>query len=127
MEVPVQFFQSVVAIELAVTGTLLFQIRFFEPRETAEATGRDLPGPWLRLFMAVILGATVFGSLYAMAAGGQRTAAIGVTVGLAISLLPILLRALPTLTSSRAGATVTVLGLNAYAMIVATTVVLLND
>jgi hypothetical protein len=126
MEFPVQFFQSVIAIEVATAGALLFQIDFFEPRERAEARGRDLPDPWLRLFMAAALGATVFGSLYAIAAGGQRTAAIAVTVGLAISLLPILLGVLPRLSSSRGGATVTVTGLVAFGAIVATTVVLLN-
>ena len=126
MDVPVQFFQSVIAIEVTITGALLFQIDFFKPRETAEARRGDVPGPWLRLLMAVILGATVFGSLYAIATGGQRTAAIAVTVGLAISVLPILLRVLPTLTSSRNDATVTVLGLVAYVLIVATTVLLLN-
>jgi hypothetical protein len=31
VEVPVQFFQSVIAIELAVAGALLWQIRYFEP------------------------------------------------------------------------------------------------
>jgi hypothetical protein len=126
MEIPVQFFQSVIAIELAITGALLFQIHFFEPQEPAGSRRGDLPGPWSRLFMAVVLGATVFGSLYAISAGGQRTAAIAVTVGLAISLLPILLRVLPRLTSSRDDAAVTVLGLVAYVVIVATTVVLLN-
>jgi hypothetical protein len=29
VDVPVQYFQSVIAIELAVTGALLWQIRFF--------------------------------------------------------------------------------------------------
>jgi len=29
VEVPVQYFQSVIALETAVTGVLLFQIRFF--------------------------------------------------------------------------------------------------
>ena len=30
MDVPVQYFQSVIAIELAVSGALLWQMRFFE-------------------------------------------------------------------------------------------------
>jgi hypothetical protein len=30
--VPIQYFQSVIAVELAVTGALLFQIRYFAPR-----------------------------------------------------------------------------------------------
>jgi hypothetical protein len=36
VEVPVQYFQSVIAVETAVTGVLLFQIRFF-------ATNKDAP------------------------------------------------------------------------------------
>jgi len=30
VDVPVQYFQSVIATEVAVTGVLLFQIRFFD-------------------------------------------------------------------------------------------------
>jgi hypothetical protein len=94
-DVPVQFYQSVIAAELAVAGALLFQIRFFAPRDIADGN-RRLPGPWLRLAMAVVLGATIFGSLYAMKHGG-RAADEAIIVGLAISLLPILLRVLPPL------------------------------
>ena len=36
VDVPVQYFQSVIALETAITGVLLFQIRFF-------ATGKDAP------------------------------------------------------------------------------------
>src|SRR5262245_66642045 len=96
MEVPVQFFQSVIAIELAITGALLFQIRYFEPRQAAEGE-RALPSPWIRLGMAVVLAATVYGSLYAISTGGQRTAAIAVTIGLAVSALPVLLAVRPPL------------------------------
>jgi len=35
VDVPVQYFQSVIGIELAVTGALLWQIRFFESRQSA--------------------------------------------------------------------------------------------
>jgi len=35
VDLPVQYFQSVIAIELAVTGALLWQIRFFESRQSA--------------------------------------------------------------------------------------------
>jgi hypothetical protein len=60
VEVPVQYFQSVIAIELAVAGALLWQIRFFE----SSATTREqthLPDSRLRLAVALVLGATVFG------------------------------------------------------------------
>jgi hypothetical protein len=94
-DVPIQYFQSVIAIELAVTGALLFQIRYFAPhRDQAE---EDLPDPLLRLAVAVVLGATLFGSLEAMLHGGDKTAAAAVMIGLAVSLLPILLRVLPPL------------------------------
>ncbi len=98
-EVPVQFYQSVIAIELAIAGALLFQIRFFSPRDAADPD-RDLPDPRTRLAMAVVLGTTVFGSLYAIKSGG-RAADEAVTVGLAISLVPILLRALPHWAATR--------------------------
>ena len=126
MEIPVQYFQSVIAIELAVAGALLFQIHYFEPREVAEAKGRRLAHPWVRLLMALVLGTTVFGSLYAMSSGGHRTAAMAVTVGLAVSVLPILLRVLPAWKGSRADTTATITGLVVYAIVVAGFVVLLN-
>ena len=49
----------------------------------------------MRLLMLIVLAATLFGSLEAMREGGGRWAAVSVTVGLAVSLLPILLRVLP--------------------------------
>ena len=97
MDVPVQYYQSIIAIELALAGALLFQIRFFVPREEAERAGERLPDPRIRLVMAVIIGATVFGSLAAMLHDAPKPAAIAVTVGLVVSLLPILLRVLPPL------------------------------
>ena len=128
MEVPVQFFQSVIAIEVAITGALLFQVRYFETRDTTEGTERPLPDARVRLLMAAILGATVFASLYGIATGGQTSLAIAVTVGLAASVLPILLRVLPPLvTSSRSDATVTGVGLVLLVLIVATVVVLLDS
>ena len=48
-EVPIQFFQSVVAIELAVTGALLFQVRYFSPRERTVREDVRLPSATLRL------------------------------------------------------------------------------
>jgi len=66
VEVPVQYFQSVIAIELAVAGALLWQVRFFESSATAREQ-EHLPDPGLRLALALVLGATVFGSLWGMA------------------------------------------------------------
>src|SRR5262245_2798695 len=132
MDVPVQFFQSVIAVELAVTGALLWQIRFFESSDAARRDTDRLPDARLRLGMAIVLGATVFGSLWAIADEGPRWAALAVTVGLAISLVPILLRVLPPLakdaaTNERdAGYAVTVLGLIGYVVVVAGFLVLLD-
>jgi hypothetical protein len=123
VEVAVQYYQSVIAIETAVTGVLLFQIRFFE--SDAEAPGRSGPDPRVRLLMLVVLTATIFGSLEAIREGGGRWVAVLVTVGLAISILPILLRVLPPLrrdveTHQRdPHFWITVLGLVLYALIVA--------
>jgi hypothetical protein len=130
VDVPVQYYQSIIAIELAVTGALLFQIRFFVPRGETEREGEHLPDPRLRLLLAVIIGATVFGSLAALLHQWQKPAAIAVTIGLAVSLLPILLRALPPLTW-RAGPTerdpnfaVTIFGLILYVAVTAGAVIL---
>jgi heme/copper-type cytochrome/quinol oxidase subunit 4 len=132
VDVPVQYFQSVIAIELAVTGALLWQIRFFEPRSEARASGKDLPDARLRVGLALVLGVTIFGSLWAMADEGPKWAALVVTLGLAVSLVPIVLRVLPPLTKD--GATkerdphylVTVVGLLLYTMVVASVLVLLD-
>jgi hypothetical protein len=90
--VPVQFFQSVIAVELAIVGALLWQIRFFDREDTqAETSRRD---PRLQLLLLVVLTAILFGSLEALRDGGGQLAALLLTVGLAVSLLPILLRVL---------------------------------
>ena len=128
MDVPVQYFQSVIAIETAVTGVLLFQIRFFD-------TGRDGPtesgvDPRLRVLLLIVLTATVFGSLEAIREHWGSWSAVLVTVGVAISVLPILLRVLPPLhrdaqTQQRhAHYWITVLGLVLYALIVTVIVAL---
>ena len=122
VDVPVQYFQSVIALATAVTGALLFQIRFF-------ATSKDAPpesdvDPRLRVLLLLVLTATVFGSLEAIREGRGRGSAVLVTVGLAVSVLPILLRVLPPL--HRDARTqqrhphywITVLGLVLYAVIV---------
>jgi hypothetical protein len=91
MDVPVQYFQSVIAVETAVTGVLLFQIRFFEPNKD---TPKELAvHPRLRGLLLIVLTATIFGSLEAIREGWGSWAGVLVTVGLAVSVLPILLRA----------------------------------
>ena len=88
------------------------------PRQESNA------GPRLRLLILIVLTATVFGSLEAIREGWGRWSAVLVTCGLAVSLLPILLRVLPPL--QRDARTqqrdphywITVLGLAVYAVIV---------
>ena len=122
MDVPVQYFQSVIAVETAVTGVLLFQIRFFETsKDTPKELGVD---PRLRVLMLIVLTATIFGSLEAIRERWGSWSAVLVTVGLAISALPILLRVLPTLRRDAQTQQrnphywITVLGLVLYAVIV---------
>ena len=132
MDVPVQFFQSVIAIELAVTGELLWEIRFFESGDRARRDSEHLPDSRLRLGLALVLGLTLFGSLWAIADEGPKWAALAVTVGLAISLIPILLRVLPPLAKDAStderdpDYVVTVLGLILYVAVVAGVLVLLD-
>jgi len=92
-EVPIQYFQSVIAIELAVAGALLFQVRYFD----RDGASRSQSDPRMLLFMAIVLAATLFGCLEAMREGWGYLAAVLVTVGLAVSVVPILLRVLPPL------------------------------
>src|SRR4029453_13019306 len=89
VDVPVQYFQSVIAIEVAVAGALLWQMRFFES-SSAPREGEPLPDARLRVALALVLGGTVFGSLWAMADEGPKWAALVVTIGLAVSRVPIL-------------------------------------
>jgi hypothetical protein len=132
MDVPVQYFQSVIAVELAVAGALLWQIRFFEPRDAPQRDGESLPSARLRLGLALVLGSTVFGSLWAMADEGPRWAAMAVTLGLAVSTIPIVLRALAPLAKDagtgerRRNDAATVAGLLAYTALVAGFLVLLD-
>jgi hypothetical protein len=91
VDIPVQFFQSTVTIELAVAGALLWEIRYFERGGPAARDGRQLPDARLQLLFALIIAATVFGSLWAIADHGGALAATLVTVGVAISLVPILI------------------------------------
>jgi hypothetical protein len=130
--VPVQFFQSVIAVELAITGALLWQMRFFESRDVTRRESERLPDARLRLGLALVLGTTLFGSLWAIADEGPKWAALAVTVGLAVSLIPILLRVLPPLAKDAATRerdpdyAVTVLGLVLYIAVVAGFLVLLD-
>jgi hypothetical protein len=132
VDVPVQYFQSVIATEVAVIGALLWQIRYFEPRDSARRDGERLPDPRLRLGLALVMGATLFGSLWAIADEGPKWAALAVTIGLGVSLLPIVLRVLPPLardakTDERdPDYAVTIVGLLLYVAVVAGFLVLLD-
>ena len=127
-DVPVQYFQSIITVLLAVAGALLFQVRFFELTHSERTKEVD---PLLRLVMMAVITATLFTSLEAMREGWGRLAAALVTTGLALSLLPILLRVLPPLTRDLKTKQrdphlwVTVLGLILYCAIVTTIVVLI--
>jgi hypothetical protein len=92
---PVQYFQSIITIQLAVAGALLFQVRFFDTSNTKPGAQVD---PRLRLVIIVVIAATFFVSLEAMREGWGASAAALVTAGLALSVLPILIRVLPPLT-----------------------------
>jgi hypothetical protein len=132
VDVPVQYFQSVIAIELAVAGALLWQIHYFQSGDEARRAGERLPDARLRLGLALVLGATLFGSLWAMADEGPKWAAVAVTIGLSISLVPILIRLLPPLakdaeTNERdPDYAVTIVGLVLYVAVVAGVLVLLD-
>jgi hypothetical protein len=93
--VPVQFFQSIIAAQLAVAGALLFQVRFFD---TSNDKSRSQVDPRLRLVLVLVIAATLFVSLEAMREGWGSAAAALVAGGLAVSVLPILLGVLPPLT-----------------------------
>jgi hypothetical protein len=107
-------------------------MRYFEPGDATRREKADRPDSRLRLGLAIVLGATVFGSLWAIADEGPKWAAVAVTIGLAVSLIPILLGVLPPL--ARDAATkerdpdyaVTVLGLVLYVGAVAGVIVLLD-
>jgi hypothetical protein len=121
-DVPVQYFQSVIAIQLAVTGALLWNIRYFD-RRSDDPTNHPAPNPWRLLVVSIVLAATLFGCLHAILHGGQERAASAVTIGLSLSMTPILLRVLPPLRAAdRSGrashAPVTVVGLVLYFAIV---------
>lgn len=95
-------------------------------------TGSSLPDPRLQLLFVLLLGATLFGSLWAIADERKALAATLVTIGVATSLLPVLIRVLPPLardarTSERdASYAVTVVGLILYAVVVGGVIALIN-
>jgi hypothetical protein len=130
VEIPGQFFQSTIAIELAVAGALLWQLRYFE-RDRA-LRDRELPHPRLQLLFLLVLGATLFGSLWAIADEGKALAATLVTTGVAVSLLPIVIRVLPPLardahtTERDPDYAVTVVGLFVYVVVVGAIIALIN-
>jgi hypothetical protein len=131
MNVPVQYFQSVIALELAVAGALLWQMHYFETN-TARRESDHLPDARIRVGLVFVLGTTLFGSLWAMADEGPKWAALVVTIGLAISLIPILLRVLPPLAKDATtnkrdpGYAVTVAGLLLYVLLVAGALIFLD-
>jgi hypothetical protein len=131
-DVPVQFFQSTIAIELAVAGALLWEIRFFDRDSAAARDRQELPDARLQLLFALVLGVTLFGSLWAIAEEGQVLAASLVVTGVAVSLLPFLVYVLPPLardarTSERdANYAVTVGGLFVYVLVVGGVIALIN-
>jgi hypothetical protein len=128
VEIPVQFFQSTIAIELAVAGALLWQLRYFD----RALRDRELPHPRLQLLFLLVLGATLFGSLWAIADEGKALAATLVTTGVAVSLLPIVIRVLPPLardahtTERDPDYAVTVVGLFVYVVVVGAIIALIN-
>ncbi len=130
-DVPVQYFQSVITIELAVAGALLWQMRYFEPQDGRRA-GDRLPDARLRLALALVLGATIFGSLWAIADEGPKWAAVAVMLGLSISVVPIMVRVLPPLTTDAEtkerdpGYWITVAALMGYVVLVALVLVVLD-
>ena len=132
MDVPVQFFQSTITIELAVAGALLWEIRYFDREGAAARDRQELPDARLQLFFALVLGATLFGSLWAIADEGTALAASLVTAGVAVSLLPFLVHVLPPLardarTSERdAKYPVAVVGLVLYILVVGGVIALIN-
>jgi preprotein translocase subunit Sec61beta len=53
---PVQYFQSIITIQLAVAGALLFQVRFFDNSNAKSGPQVD---PRLRLVVIAVIAATL--------------------------------------------------------------------
>ena len=60
-DVTLQYLQSLIAIQLGVTGALHFQIRLTPQRGTRRES-EHVPDIYLRLAFAVVIGATLFKS-----------------------------------------------------------------
>jgi hypothetical protein len=75
---------------LAVAAALLWQMRYFESKDATRREGERLPDSRLRVGLFLVLGTTLFGSLWAIADEGPKWVALAVTVGLAVSLVPIM-------------------------------------
>ena len=71
MSIPPQYFQSIIALELAVTGALLWQIHYFDREPEAEVRGRALPHPLVRGVVALVLLGTILGSLLGIVYGDR--------------------------------------------------------
>jgi hypothetical protein len=133
MSVPPQYFQSIIALELAVTGALLWQIQYFEHDPVPNVGSRALPHPLVRGLVALVLLGTILGSLLGILHEGGKAVAILVGIGFMGSLLPIHLRVLPPLTRSDEAESrdrhilVTILGLLAYVLIAVAFVVVLGS
>jgi hypothetical protein len=131
VDVPVQFFQSMIAIELAVAGALLWQMRFFEPRMRASVRANVFPT------LAYVLASPSFWAQPCSGPCGRsqtkgRSGRHSRHCGVAVSLIPILLRVLPPLAKDAATNerdshyAITVVGLVLYVAVVAGFPVLLD-
>jgi hypothetical protein len=133
MSVPPQYFQSIIALELAVTGALLWQIRYFEHERVSDVGVRALPHPLVRGLVALVLLGTILGSLLGILHEGGKTLAVLVGIGFVGSLLPVLLRVLPPLKRNEGTGerdphyVVTILGLLVYVVVAVVFVVLLGS
>jgi hypothetical protein len=132
VDVPVQFFQSTIANRAGRNGRAALGDPYFERDRTAAREGQQLSDPRLQLLFAFVIAGTVFGSLWAIADHGEALAATFVTIGVAISLLPIVIGVLPPLvrdahTSGRhPDHAVAVGGLVVYVVFVAAVMALIN-
>ena len=117
---------------MAVAGALLWEIRYFDREGAPRRDRQELPDARLQLLFALVLAAMVFGSLWAIAEEGKALAASLVTTGVAISLLPVLIRVLPPLTrdartSERdADYAVAIVGMLLYILVVGGVIALIN-
>ena len=94
MSIPPQYFQSIIALELAVTGALLWQIHYFDREPEAEVRGRALPHPIVRGAVALVLLGTILGSLLGIVYGDRWIAILVAiaTIALKGSIIPRMLQ-----------------------------------